>query len=43
MSAAIYRKLKDNQTVDKAIEMTTAFAGENEHYAALVGISWGHT
>ena len=33
MSAAIYRKLKDNQTMDKAIEITTAFA------AALVGVA----
>ena len=39
MSAAIYRKLKDNQTMDKAIEITTAFAGDNERYAALVGVA----
>ena len=39
MSAAIYRKLKDNQTMDKVIEITTALAGDNERYAALVGVA----
>ena len=39
MLAAIYRKLKDNQTMDKVIEITTALAGHNECYAALVSVA----
>ena len=39
MPAAIYRKLKDNQTMDKVIEITTALAGDNERYTALVGVA----